>query len=429
MHFRAWILLVCVFLSAIPMFCSGETRLVLCNAGIGSFSSKFATGVTVTVGATRVGGFGKRTCDATLGRGEDVMPAAQEAWQIDIDAMGAELGMGIPVVAFQIRDSAADRLTTYKIYSLEGLPRLLRTITGGDFYSAADINLEGRTEIWTHDAGAVDGFEDIPLSDFNFAPTVVLRFEKQRLIDVSSEYQLCFDGQIAQLKSQLDAQALAEFKNSDGRLQANVSLSAEKRHLLLATKIKVLEIVWSYLYSGRNEEAWRDLAAMWPPVDLDRIRSAILNERARGIRRQVDGLPLARSRWKHRVQIYNVETENKSVVDMYRGERTTLAPDMSSPGPGLGERTIYSVDLPPEPIFLGTPLPLSPNVNQATKIYLNLVIDAAGKVRSARLSDEASRRPSGDMLIAATTGWKFIPAFKDGHAVACRMHFGVWPYR
>jgi len=40
---------------------------------------------------------------------------------------------------------------TYKVYSLEKPPRLLPTITGGDWFSAADTKLEGRTEIWTSD--------------------------------------------------------------------------------------------------------------------------------------------------------------------------------------------------------------------------------------------------------------------------------------
>jgi len=58
-------------------------------------------------------------------------------------------------------------------------------------------------------------------------------------------------------------------------------------------KAKVLEIVWSYLYSGREQEAWRSLADMWPALDVDRIRAAILNARARGIRAQVDGVSTA----------------------------------------------------------------------------------------------------------------------------------------
>ena len=59
---------------------------------------------------------------------------------------------------------------------------------------------------------------------------------------------------------------------------------------LLNTKIKVLEIVWSYLYSGRQQEAWHELQDMWPASDFERIRAAILDARARGIRAEVDGV-------------------------------------------------------------------------------------------------------------------------------------------
>lgn len=298
-------LTVYVILCTLSTLCYGKTLLVLCGAGLGSFSSKFRTGVTVTVDATKARGFSTHTCEASLGWGKDAMPVAQQSWEIDIDAMGADLGLNTPVVAFQIKDSAHDQFMTYKVYSLEKPPRLLRTITGGDWFSASDIDLEGRTEIWTGDAGAVDGFDDIPLSSFDFAPTVALRFEKQKLIDVSAEYQRFYDIQIARLRSQLDGQALAAFKSSDGKVQAVASLPIDKLKLLQAAKIKVLEIVWCYLYSGREDEAWVTLAEMWPPADVNRIRQSILAARARGIRSDVDGASTSNSHliWKHHEQV------------------------------------------------------------------------------------------------------------------------------
>lgn len=423
--------LVFVILCAVSVFCHGETRLFLCTAGVGNFSSEFATGVTVTVGADKIGDFATHTCAASLAWRKDVLSVAKQSSQIDIDALGADLGLKTPVAAFQIRNSAKDHFTTYEIYSLEQPPRLLRTITGGDFYSAGDTNLDRRTEIWTDDAAAVDGFDGLPLSMFDFAPTMVLRFEDQRLIDVSSEYQPYFDHQIAQLKGQLNEAALAAFRQSDGNLQS-VPMSSEKLQVLLATKIKVLEIVWSYLYSGREHEAWDALAAMWPPADLDRIRGSILDAQAHGIRRQVDGVstPGSRPRWKHHAQIYDTGTETKSVADMASDQELKLAPNAETPSAGSGEKTSSTVDVAPGPIYLGTPLPRGPEQPLVTsKVYLMLVVDAAGKVRSARFADKADHGPNGAALLSATDQWKFIPALKDGRAVACRMRFGVWPYR
>jgi hypothetical protein len=45
-----------------------------------------------------------------------------------------------------------------------------------------------------------------------------------------------------------------------------------------------------YLSSGREQDAWDALARTWPPADLDRIRTSIVNAQARGLRSQVDGV-------------------------------------------------------------------------------------------------------------------------------------------
>ena len=58
---------------------------------------------------------------------------AAEAAQVDINVLGVDFGLGRPVVAFQVKKSAADWDMTYQIYSLQKPPKLLRTIAGGDF--------------------------------------------------------------------------------------------------------------------------------------------------------------------------------------------------------------------------------------------------------------------------------------------------------
>jgi hypothetical protein len=64
---------------------------------------------------------------------------------------------------------------------------------------------------------------------------------------------------------------LSDFKNSDGQLSTLSPPKMEELHRLRMTKIKVLEIVWCYLYSGREQDAWRALADMWPAADFDRF--------------------------------------------------------------------------------------------------------------------------------------------------------------
>lgn len=127
-------------------------------------------------------------------------------------------------------------------------------------------------EIWTNDAATINGFERVPLKSFDFAPTVVLRFEKKHLVDVSSEFTPQYDGQIANLRAQMDPRELAAFKSSDGVLSMEIPRSSDELHRLTRTKIEVLEIVWAYLYSGRDAEAWSALQGMWPPQDFERIR-------------------------------------------------------------------------------------------------------------------------------------------------------------
>src|SRR6266481_6509434 len=284
----AWLAFLCVVSSA----CRAEIPDVLCKEGSGSFEAAFTgvTGVKVRVGAAKKGGFGARLCEAAMSWDQHNEVVTTNAFQLDVDAFGVDLGMGVPVVTLQVKKSSADCCMTYLIYSLQKPSRLLRTITGGDFFSAADTDLDGRVEIWSHDAAAVSGFETFVLGELDAAPTSVLRFEGRRLLDVSSEFQSYFDGEIAKIREKIDQRELLDFKSSNGALMPPTALSVEQLHRLRRVKARVLEIVWSYLYSGRQQEAWRSLAEMWPAADVERIRTAILDARTRGIRAQVDGV-------------------------------------------------------------------------------------------------------------------------------------------
>jgi hypothetical protein len=101
----------------------------------------------------------------------------------------------------------------------------------------ADTELDGRIEIWTRDAIAVNHFEDIPLSEFEVPPTIVLRFENQHLVDVSSQFQPYYDQQIDQFRAQLDSRLLSKFKDCDGR--SSVISPEELNDLLDLTSTKI----------------------------------------------------------------------------------------------------------------------------------------------------------------------------------------------
>jgi hypothetical protein len=408
------VLLLAAFVCATPLI---RGQNVVCSAGFGGFDAESTTGVALLVGPQKQQtGLANRVCQAKLSWDNQELLPAPEAWQVDVDLMEADLGFGSPVVSLQIKQAQGDPLMRYEIYSLAKPPRKLRTITGGNFFWAADTNLDGQIEIWTHDAAAVDGFEGIPLSAFDFPPAMALRFEKQRLIDVSAQFPSRFDSQIETVRAQLDANALNEFKNSGGKLSGLSLLPVEELESLLKTKVRVLEIVWSYLYSGREQEAWRALADMWPAGDFDRIRTAILDARTRGIRAEVDGASsaLTPARHRKRVMIYDNVTEN-------------FGPNTSVPAMvGRTDKKEFQADTQPRPIyFRRAPPPDDASAASLNwKAVVDMVIDSAGKVWSIKTVGEANKD-----LIDASAEWKFVPGSKDGRAVASRLHLEITPFQ
>jgi hypothetical protein len=425
-QFACTLILLAIF-CFLPIAAGAQAHSVVCSGGFGSFDAKSTTGVAVSVGPERSGEFAKHACQAKFRWERQDLRAVPDASEVDVDAMGIDLGLGSLVVALQVKATDSDPLMKYEIYSLKKPPRLLKEITGGDYYSAADTDLDGLIEIWTDDAGALKDFDNIPLSSFDLPPTVVLRYEKERLIDVSSEFRSAFDRQIEALRTQIDPRDLADFKTSDGKLSTMFHMSADQMHRDLTTKIRVLEIVWGYLYSDREQDAWNALGAMWPPADVDRIRASILDARAHGIRSRVDGVSheLAPSRRPKHAMIFDRVTGKVSDATVDLPHQGHGDPSMGSGGSGGSQDHMSSFEADSFPVQILMRRPPPPEGSEAapvTEVAVNLVVDAAGKVRSAKVEGS----PDKD-LVGSTVGWKFIPAYKDGKAVASRLRMGVTP--
>jgi hypothetical protein len=377
--------------------CIAQDHEVVCTDGEGSFQAQSLSGVSVKVGATKTGELSARACEATLRWDKQVVTVATNVAQLDVDAFGIDLGLGVPIAAFQVKNSANQCCMEYKLYSLEKPPRLLRTIKGGDSFSAADTDLDGHVEIWTTDAAAVDGLEKLYLTELDSAPPIVLRFEHSNLLDASAEFQEYYDQQIKSLRAQLTPEDLRNFKNADGKPSLNAS-SAERLHHSRQVKIKVLEIVWNYLYSGRETQAWRALAEMWPDNDVARIRAALVNARTHGVLAQVAGISAEHSPKKgKRVRIFDATIQSSG-----------------------GKPEVN----PPEAILLWRPPPSETpsQLPQPSESLLELTIDSAGKVR---LAESAGRVKVDAALLRATAGWKFIPALDAGRPVASRTRLAV----
>ncbi len=341
---------------------------------------------------------------------------AAAAAQVDVDAFGVDVGLGQPVVTLQVKKIDSECCMTFQIYSLQKPPKLLRTITGGSFFSTADTDLDGQIEIWTNEAAAIEGFESPSVGRPDLAPTVILRFVHGRLLDVSSEFQSYFDNEIARVRTQLDPEDLRDFKNSNGRLAPTAHFSPEDlRHSENAerTKVRVLQIIWSYLYSGREQDAWNSLADMWPAKDIDRIRAAILSARARGIRAQVDGV--------------STKVPSRAIAAKVFDLRTQSAPPAGVPWAHRSGGENGSAILPPAPILIERRAPEGESEGSLpdSELLLDLVIDSAGKVRSAE-----SAEPSFELFLKSDVArWKFIPALSAGRAVTSRVYFLVSPKR
>jgi hypothetical protein len=76
-----------------------RSQEVVCDRGEGHFEGSFRTGVTVRVGAVASGGFATRDCEAVLRWGNERVVAVQTAAQVDIDVLGVDMGLDVPVVA------------------------------------------------------------------------------------------------------------------------------------------------------------------------------------------------------------------------------------------------------------------------------------------------------------------------------------------
>jgi len=414
----------CICVTQIP--CHGQSGGILCTSGSGQFSSTTTSKLTVTIGPQRDRGFSTRACEASLAWNKKKLTVVSDAWQVDLDAMNVDFGLGAPVVAFQFKKSEADSEMTYQVYSLHTPPVLQRTITGGDFYRAADTDMDGRIEIWAGDAKAVNGFENLPLANIDFPPTVVLRFEDRRLIDVSSEFQSVYDHRIAKLRSELIPVQLSDFKASNGKLDDLPPWQVEKLRGLLAAKIKVLEIVWAYLYSGREQLAWQALTEMWPAADFNRIRASIAKALAGGIITQVDGVARPGTPLRKHDRVPVVDLTLKSVTLDPIATRMTGFP--RTPEPQTDTSRLGDIEMP-QAISLMTPPPPDPeHTLPRSGVLVDLVIDRAGKVSSAQLLDDADKGPVGDSLIAASAHWKFIPAMKNDRAVASHIRLRVSLY-
>lgn len=399
--------------------CAAQSFKSLCIDGNNKFQAISHTRVSVAIAPAQSGGFGTHLCQAVLEWQKDSLTVAKSAQEVDLDLFDVDLeGLG-PVAAFQIRESDEECCRTYQIYSLEKPAHLVRTIRGGTFHGA-DTDMDGRVEIWAEDRASIDGIEGLNQTEIQYPPTYVLRFEHGQLLDASQAFQDHFDRIIAELRKAINPDDLRAFEKSNEGLHYSVERIDEWRRLR-AVKVAVMEIVWAYLYSGREKEAWKTLHAMWPQADEPRVQAALSRARANGIGTQIDGVSSLAPK-KKPGQVFDDPANTQQGMTAAIMQTGTRMEAMTAPA--IDKSGVKEA----RPIQMWRPMPTDlDQVVSGQEVWLDLLIDSAGKVRSAKWTEK--KVPPDEELLEYALAWKFIPAHRHGKSVASRMRFAVFPKR
>ena len=193
-------------------------------------------------------------------------------------ALGGDTTLnGDPGVVFESYSGGAHCCWTYYFVSLGKQPGLLARLSnqqGIGFEKDKDGNLLMRSA-----DGAFDYFDGLCHACTPF-PMVFFELKGKSFVDVSQEHVAAYDKQIANARAELKPDRLAAFLKL-------TSFDDNTRPQFTDTIPEVLTIVFAYLYSGREAQAWQALDQMWPAFDHDRIKKLILDTRAKGILSQL----------------------------------------------------------------------------------------------------------------------------------------------
>src|SRR5579859_253861 len=211
-------------------------------------------------------------CLGTVTPPQGVLKVVAKNWVLSLDSIsGTDVnGDGKPDVVLAGHTSGARCCYEYSIVSLSKPPKLVRQIRTPlpAVFQSSPTGVEIRLR-----EAAFQYFMLPP--DQAVTPLVVVRLEGTKLTDISAQRQAEYDEQISKAKSELSPDELEKFRQS----RYNDKLFTDQ---LPAVK-SVLTIVLSYLYSGREAQAWQALEEMWPTSDQARIKAVILERRSRGL--------------------------------------------------------------------------------------------------------------------------------------------------
>ena len=205
-----------------------------------------------------------------------------QEWDISLVVKDVDInGDGQPDLVLKGYSGGAHCCWTYWIISPAKRPALRKKIENarGIVFQKADRK---GTFLWVTYDGRFDYFDGLCHACTVF-PAVYLRMEGDSITDVSTQYRLRYDEDIQNARSDLTRAPLEKF----------IAASNEEQTRAAGDNVKalVLTIVLDYLYSGREQQAWKALDEMWPRFDRARIKTLILKTRAEGLSRYVDKKP------------------------------------------------------------------------------------------------------------------------------------------
>lgn len=218
-------------------------------------------------------------CRATITSAKGTVTTAARDWALTVDKIsGADInGDGKPDLVIDGFSGNLRCCFTYTIVDLGGTARVLRKIE-----SKSPLTFEKQA-----DGTVLIRGSEISLDYFlvphpmAVIPQVILRLQGDSLVDVSGQFQPEYDKLIDDARGQLTSADLEKFRHS----RYNDKLFTDQ----LPTVRRVLTIVLNYLYSGREEQAWKALEELWPASDQGRVKGLILERRGRGLLAQVKG--------------------------------------------------------------------------------------------------------------------------------------------
>lgn len=174
-------------------------------------------------------------------------------------------GKGNPALILEGFSGGAHCCYTYQLVDLGEKPVVLSVIENAAPFFFFKDPAGKQFRIMASD-GAFSDFDGMCFDCAPF-PRVVLRADDAGLHDVSADFVEQYDSEIALARARIGKGKIRKFEAADFN----------------DAKGTVLEIVYSYLYSGREEQAWQTLDEMWPPNDRERIKKLIVETRAKGL--------------------------------------------------------------------------------------------------------------------------------------------------